>query len=137
MKEKGFTLIELIAVIVIMGMLLLIVFPATSRLLKSNEEKKFDMYYDSTKEAIERYARTRREELGGIEGEGCVDDKTLSELKEYDYISEYKEEKNVSCLSPGDFTTEMLTSLGIDTSKQYVNIRIDNNKGNISVKYSI
>ena len=137
MKNKGFTLVELIAVVVMMGMILLIVLPATSRLLKSNEEKKFDTYYDSVEEAIGRYARTRRDELGGIDGEGCVDDKKLSELKEYDYIKEYKEEKNVTCLSPGDFSTDLLSALGVDTSKQYVNIRINNNKGRISVKYSM
>ena len=40
MKNKGFTLVELIAVLVLMGMLVLVVFPATSRLLRGNEEKK-------------------------------------------------------------------------------------------------
>ena len=77
MKNKGFTLIELIAVIVIMGMLLLIVFPATTRLLRSNENKKYDNYYDAVQEQIELYARTRRDELGGIKGSGCVDDKKI------------------------------------------------------------
>ena len=85
MNKKGFTLIELIAVIVLLGMILLIVFPATSRLIRSNENKKYDTYYDSVQEQIELYARTRRDELGGIKGTGCVDDKKLSELKSYDY----------------------------------------------------
>ena len=137
MKNKGFTLIELIAVVVMMGMILLIVFPATSRILRSNEDKKYDNYYDSVQEALELYARTRRDELGGIDGEGCVDDKKLSELMSYDYFNEYKEEDNVSCLSPGDFTNNQLTILGIDTNKQYVNVRIDNSNGKISVKYSM
>jgi len=136
-KNNGFTLIELIAVIVMMGMILLIVFPAMSRLLKSNEEKRFDSYYDSVQEALELYARTRRDELGGIRGNGCVDDKKLSDLKEYDYIQEYTEEENVTCLSPSDFTTDQLNALGIDTSKQYNNVRINNKKGSISVKYSM
>ena len=136
-NNKGFTLIELIAVVVMMGMILLVVFPATSRLLRGNENKKYDSYYESTQEAIELYARTRRDELGGIEGEGCVDDKKLSELKSYDYINEFKDEKDVTCLSPGDFTTDRLAALGIDTSKQYVNVRISNKKGKISVDYSM
>ena len=40
-KNKGFTLIELIAVVVIMGLILLIVFPATSRLMRDNEEQEY------------------------------------------------------------------------------------------------
>ncbi len=137
MKEKGFTLIELIAVIILMGMILLIIFPATSRLIRSNENKKYDTYYDSVQEQIELYARTRRDELGGIKGSGCVDDKKLSDLKSYDYIKEYKEEKDVSCYSPSDFSQERLQQLGIKTNKEYVNIRIDNNKGRMTVQYSM
>lgn len=137
MKNKGFTLIELIAVVVMMGMIILIVFPATTRILKSNEDKKYDNYYDSIQEAIELYARTRREELGGIKGNGCIDDKKLSELADYDYIKKYEEEDNVSCLSPGDFSTDLLNALGINTSKQYDNIRIENKNGKIKVKYSM
>ena len=137
MKNKGFTLIELIAVIVIMGMLLLIVFPATTRLLRSNENKKYDNYYDAVQEQIELYARTRRDELGGIKGSGCVDDKKLSDLKSFDYIKEFTEEKGVKCLSPSDFTNDRLQALGIDPTKQYVNVKIENDKGRISVKYSM
>ena len=51
MKKKGFTLIELIAVIVIMGLLLLIVLPATTRLMKENENKKYDEYYNLIEKA--------------------------------------------------------------------------------------
>ena len=134
MKNKGFTLIELIAVVVIMGMILLIVFPATSRLIRSNENKKYDNYYDAVQEQLELYARTRRDELGGIKGSGCVDDKKISELKSYDYIKEFTDEKDITCLSPGDFTTNQLGVLGIDTSKNYVNIRIENNQSKISVE---
>ena len=137
MKNKGFTLIELIAVVVIMGMILLIVFPATSRLIRSNENKKYDNYYDAVQEQLELYARTRRDELGGIKGSGCVDDKKISELKSYDYIKEFTDEKDITCLSPGDFTTNQLGVLGIDTSKNYVNIRIENNQSKISVEYSM
>ena len=45
MNKKGFTLIELIAVIVIMGMLLMIVLPATGRIMASNDKREYDEYY--------------------------------------------------------------------------------------------
>ena len=137
MKNKGFTLIELIAVIVLMGMILLIIFPATSRLIRSNENKKYDTYYDSVQEQLELYARTRRDELGGIVGEGCVDDKKLSDLKNYDYIKEFTDEEDVKCFSPGDFTSQQLQDLGISTDHPLVNVKITNNKGKIDVKFSM
>ena len=137
MNKKGFTLIELIAVVVIMGMILLIVFPATTRLIRSNEDKKYDTYYDAVQQELELYARTRRDELGGINGNGCAEDKRLSELLDYDYISEYKEDKGVTCLSPGDYSTNKLVILNIDPSKDYIDVRIDNKKGKISVQYSM
>lgn len=137
MKNKGFTLIELIAVVVIMGMILLIVFPATTRLIKSNDAKKYDTYYDAVQKQIELYARTRRDELGGINGSGCVEDKRLSDLLTYDYISEYTEDKDITCLSPSDFSTNKLVILNIDPSKDYIDVRIDNNQGKISVQYSM
>lgn len=138
MKEnKGFTLIELIAVVVIMGILLLIVFPSLSNVIRSNENKKYDTYYDAVQEQLELYARTRRSELGGIEGTGCVDDRNLSGLKQYDYITEFTEEKKVTCKSPNEFSNAELEDLGINSANQYVNIRIENNKGRINVEYSM
>lgn len=41
MKSKGFTLVELIAVIIIIGVLLLIIVPNVSRTLKKSEIKTF------------------------------------------------------------------------------------------------
>ena len=166
MKKNGFTLIELIAVVVIMGILLLIVFPSLSSIIRSNENKKYDTYYDAVKEQIELYARTRRNELGGIEGSGCVDDINLLLLKQYDYITEFDNKKvkcssltdysnadlervgctndsiysnisEIECKSPNEFSNAELESLGINTDNQYVNIRIENNKGRINVDYSM
>ena len=46
MKNKGFTLIELIAVVVMMGLILLIVFPITSRIMRDNESQEYQKYYE-------------------------------------------------------------------------------------------
>ena len=137
MKNKGFTLVELIAVIVIMGMILLIVFPATSRLMRDNEEREYDTYYELVGKGIELYARTRRDDIGGITGTGCVDDQTLSNLVNSDYVKKYEGKEGVECRTPNEYSQEELSILGIDTSKEYVNIRIDNNKGKIDIQYSI
>ena len=157
MKNKGFTLIELVAVIVIMGMILLIVFPATSRLMRDNEDKEYQTFYDLTTEALEQYARTRRDDIGGSNGSGCIDTVTqgfgIKNLIENDYLKEFdmddetrnsgKKAKEISdyegviCRTPQEFSNAELSEAGIDTSKQYVGMRIENKEGKISVNLSM
>ena len=48
MLKKGFTLIELLAVLVIIGLLLLVVIPAVSRLITSNDDKDYKTLISST-----------------------------------------------------------------------------------------
>ena len=79
MNKKGFTLIELIAVIVIMGMLLMIVIPATGRLIASNDKQVYDQYYNLVREATYKYARGESFDLGGVSNSGCKNVDTLDE----------------------------------------------------------
>lgn len=139
MKNKGFTLIEIIAVIVIMGILLMVVFPATSRIMRSNEEKEYDTYYDIVKEGLEKYARTKRNKVGGSQGSGCLDEAgaTVQTLIDMGYIKEFDQEENVICDVPRAFNSGLLNGWGIDTSKSYANLRIEGNNGNISTKLSL
>lgn len=46
-KEKGFTIVELLVVISIMAVLLILVFPMVSRVIKKNETKEYE-YYEKT-----------------------------------------------------------------------------------------
>lgn len=46
MNNKGFTLMELLATIVIMALLMMIVFPSLSKLMENNDEKKYKSYED-------------------------------------------------------------------------------------------
>ncbi len=141
MKNKGFTLVELIAVIVIMGMILLIVFPSVSRLMRDNDEKKYDTYYDIVKEGIEKYARTKRDDIGGSTGTGCINTSPyvlkLSDLIEQDYVKKFDQEKDVVCKTPDELSTAQLGALGIDTSKSYESVRIENKEGKITVDFSM
>ena len=137
MKNRGFTLIELVATVVIMGMLLLIVVPATSRLMNQNEQKKYKTYYDILEGAIEKYARTRRDDIGGVTGTGCVEDKTISYLIEKEYINTFNEEEGVRCGSPSEFNVTELARAGIENPSQYIDIRIRNNKGKITTEFSM
>ena len=135
-KNKGFTLIELIAVVVMMGLILLIVFPATSRLMRDNEEKEYETYYDLVEKSIELYSRSRRDDVGGVGASGCVDDTTIGELIEQNYIKEFENDNDVVCKSPGDFSEAELAQIDVDPS-EYVNVRIENKNGVVSTKFSM
>ncbi len=137
MKNKGFTLVEIIAVIVIMGILLLIVVPATSNFMRSNEEKEYATYYDIVEAGLEKYGRTRRNDIGGSTGSGCFDDKSLKDLIKLGYVKEFDQEDGVVCGTPNEFDEALLTSWEIDTSKTYSNLRVEGNSGKVSVKVSL
>ena len=128
-NKKGFTLIEIIAVIIIIGLLLLIVAPSMSRLINSGDDKKYEEYYSLVLSASELYAREREGDLGGIKGTGCIDI-TINDLIENEYLKEYNEDSTV-CLDPYD---EKITS-GVSSGN--VGIRIRNNKGKITILASL
>lgn len=44
MNEKGFTLVEVLAVMIILGLLMLLVVPSINKLMKDNDEKKYSTY---------------------------------------------------------------------------------------------
>ena len=46
MNKKGFTLVELLSIIVLIGIVLMVVFPAVSKLLKRNNEEMYASYED-------------------------------------------------------------------------------------------
>ncbi len=137
MKNKGFTLVEIIAVIVIMGILLLIVVPATSNLMRSNEEQEYVTYYEILEKGLEKYGRTRRNDIGGSNSFGCIDDKDVKDLVKLGYAKEFDQEEDVVCGTPKEFDINMLQSWGIDTSKEYVNMFVEGNYGTVKVKISL
>lgn len=137
-KNKGFTMIELIGVLIIMGLLLLIVFPATIRLMKNNEQTKYEYYYDIILKAADTYATNRRDDLGGIEGNGCIDDITLSVLIENDYVKKFDEE-GIVCGTPSEFTEEngMVPLAELGFGGNYIDVKIINKKGKLSSEASL
>lgn len=133
-NNKGFTLIELIGVIIIIALLLLIVFPATVRLIKDNDQKKYDYYYDIVLKGANLYASSRRDDLGGNSGNGCVKDVKVSDLIEKNYIKVFDDEE-VKCGSPSEFTADERANLGLTGS--YIDIKIVNDKGKYSSEASL
>lgn len=133
MRKKGFTLIELIAVIVIMGLLLLIVIPATTRLMKGNKNKKYDEYYNLIEKAALLYADSRKDDLGGVNVSGCIDT-SVEFLVKNEYLKEFNED-GVTCNGASSY--DLTNFEDIDSSKNYIDVRIRNVNGKKTVESSL
>lgn len=120
-NKKGFTLVELLAVITIMCIILLIAFPSTVKLIEQNNQKKYQYYYELIENAAIAYANTRQDDLGGIEGKGCVEI-DLNTLIDTGFIKKFDEE-DIICDTP--------------TASGQAKIQISNDEGNVSTKISL
>ena len=74
MNKKGFTLVELLAVIVIMALLMAFAFPSIQGLVNSNKEKKYEAYEKSMTE----YAKAYFEDSDSIIGLSTLKQKGLT-----------------------------------------------------------
>lgn len=73
MNKKGFTLTELIVVIVIIGLVLLIVIPVSSNIMQNNAEEKGKFYVQTLENAVNTYCdmyKTDNVTLGELTSEG-------------------------------------------------------------------
>ncbi len=85
MKKKGFTLVELLAVISIMAILLLLILPSINRLQNQNHQEQFELYAQSAMKAAKLYVEDKKEELKGY---SCVS-LSYSLLTEADLLKPY------------------------------------------------
>lgn len=98
MNKKGFTLIELIATIVIMALILIMVMPSINALLNNNKDKAYEYYGDSLIDAAEIFVGREKEDitsLGTLNFTGCVDI-TYQDLINSDLIRAYSDKK-INC----------------------------------------
>lgn len=116
-NSKGFTLIEMIGVIVIMGLIMIVVFPTLSKMIHNNNNQEYTNYYSIIEEGAHVYAGTLTDKLGSSKYSGCAEI-TLDELINNGYVQAF-DDKKVTCK----------TGSG--------NIKIRNDKGNITVNFQL
>lgn len=98
MKKNGFTFIELLAVIVIIGVLALISMPSLEGIVKSNKDKIYNSQLDNIVLALKDWASDNRDLLPTTNGN--KKELTLLELKKDGYIDyEFKNPKTNKCFS--------------------------------------
>lgn len=95
MNKKGITLIELLAVIIIMSLILLFAFPTITGLIGQSQNKKYNYYMDLIDKAALVYSEVRKDDLGGTSSNGCIE-VNIDYLIENDYLSAF-DDNNITC----------------------------------------
>lgn len=94
-NKYGFTLVELIVVIVILGVILVMALPQISNIQQENKNKKYDSYKEAIEAAAKVYIDTHEEDLFGNQTTGCYTI-TYTMLKNDNLIKDFGEE-NIDC----------------------------------------
>lgn len=98
MKHNGYTLIELLAVIVILGLLTAIIIPTIDAILDSNKEKAYNIQVDLILSKLEEWGAANAFKLPTEEGGTQV--KTVGELKSEGFLEkDLRNPKNDACIS--------------------------------------
>ena len=72
LKQKGFTLVELLVVIVILGVITAISIPLIRNVQEGNAKKQYTTYMDSLKYSAKLYVNSYEEDLFGHSKSGCA-----------------------------------------------------------------
>ena len=86
LNKKGFTLVELIATIVVLALVVSISAYAITNIINSAKEKNYELLIKNIKDASETYYQECKYKYSNNSGITCNDNVTLQELVNYGYL---------------------------------------------------
>lgn len=125
-NNKGFTLIELIVVIAIMGIILILALPQVSKIQEANKDRKYEVYKESVRAGSKLYIDSYAKDLFGNNDSGCIRIK-YSELKQNNLVKDFGS-KDISCGNDSETFVEVRKVLS--EYKYKVNIVCRNTESN-------
>lgn len=114
MNKKGFTLTELIVVIVIIGLVLLIVIPVSSNIMQNNAEKKGTFYVQTLENAVNTYCDMYK-----------TDNVTLEELKREGLFKTESSNGVSTKLTDATFSRETDGTVKFNNKKLEISVKIN------------
>ena len=94
-NEKGFSLVELLAVVVILGLLSAVAIIGVNSIIKNTEKKHYDTQRNTLKMAAQSYTQDNRSSLPKTIGSST--EITLKTLQEKKYVDEIKNRQGATC----------------------------------------
>ncbi len=129
-KLKGFTLVELLAAITIMGIILIMAMPSIGYIQSKNEKQRYEKYANTLEAAGKLYTDSNAIDMFGYNGVGCYDI-SFADLKDKKLISDI-EYKSVTCADSSKKRTFVRVKKYQDTFDYQVSIYCaDGNKNEI------
>ena len=128
-KKKGFTLVELIVTIAIIGVILIIALPQIRNIQSANKDRKFELYKESILAGSKLYIDAYSKDVFGENTSGCIRIK-YSELKEKNLIKDFSS-KEITCSNDDETFVEVRKVL--EEYKYKINVTCKNKKTNKEV----
>ena len=99
-KNKGFTLVELLVAVAILGILTLLALTIISRVQQNNDNSKYEKYSETLVSSAKLYVDSYSIDMFGYDEDGCVDI-PYEELEEKNLLKDLQA-KDVTCSNPED-----------------------------------
>ncbi len=127
MNNKGFTLVEVIVTIVILGITTMVALPVVSTLQGQLNNNKYKVYQESLESSAKLYTDSYDYDMFGRKLQGCVK-LTYNDLADKKLLSDIELDKNITCDNNDTFVTVIKTN---DTYTYQSSLKCTDENGNI------